>query len=222
MLEKKLTDGGLIINNPTELAIWHSTMLFDRKPGLIVSIGTGFPPADKRATGDKGIHDRVKASQPLETYYRLNVDNISHIALNDKRPETLDMLVTKTQEYCMLNAEQLQSIALKLVALAFHVDSPCQATSNTVSFLVKPRVPKFDLHWSQLGSIEWQTKGGLKQSLSLEIRVTDNTAANLSCLVESKAGAFQCSVQATTIENMTVALIFSSAEKSVYYSAVNL
>uniref|UniRef100_A0A7N6BG00 PNPLA domain-containing protein n=1 Tax=Anabas testudineus TaxID=64144 RepID=A0A7N6BG00_ANATE len=123
-------DGGLLINNPTALAIHESKCLWPNTPlECVVSLGTGrFESPGKSsttytslktkltnvissATDTEEVHTMLDAFLPSDTYYRFNPYISEDISMDDNRQEKLNMLQTEGVRYLEKNEEKLKKVA---------------------------------------------------------------------------------------------------------------
>lgn len=131
MLGKDLhQDGGLMINNPTALAIHECKSLWPNTPvQCVVSLGTGrYETAGKNtttytslktkinnvissATDTEEVHTMLDALLPPDTYFRFNPYMSEEIALDESRRERLNFLQSESERYLDRNTEKLQKAA---------------------------------------------------------------------------------------------------------------
>ncbi|XP_072528308.1 calcium-independent phospholipase A2-gamma-like [Salminus brasiliensis] len=120
-------DGGLLINNPTALAIHECQCLW---PGThlqcVVSLGTGrFEAPSKNtttytslktkltnvissATDTEEVHTMLDALLPPHTYFRFNPYMSEEVALDESRSEKLNQLQAEGMRYLECNEEKLK------------------------------------------------------------------------------------------------------------------
>uniref|UniRef100_A0A7S3G0G6 PNPLA domain-containing protein n=1 Tax=Palpitomonas bilix TaxID=652834 RepID=A0A7S3G0G6_9EUKA len=109
-------DGGVLMNNPTSIALHEAKKLWPGKPiDCIVSVGTGlfhhphgvtgqFGWTDilrtivNSATNTEGVHQTLQDLLPEKTYYRFN-PVIDEIPLDEIRPEVLSALQQGARTY---------------------------------------------------------------------------------------------------------------------------
>ncbi|XP_062317478.1 calcium-independent phospholipase A2-gamma-like [Osmerus eperlanus] len=123
-------DGGLLINNPTALAIHECKCLWPNTPvQCVVSLGTGrYETASKNsatstslktkisnvissATDTEEVHTMLDALLPPNTYYRFNPYMNEEIALDESRHEKFNLLQAEGMRYLERNEEKLQKAA---------------------------------------------------------------------------------------------------------------
>ncbi|XP_034032018.1 calcium-independent phospholipase A2-gamma-like isoform X2 [Thalassophryne amazonica] len=123
-------DGGLLINNPTALAIHECHCLWPNTPlECVVSLGTGrFEATSKQsttytslkakltnvissATDTEEVHTMLDAFLPSDTYFRFNPYINEEIALDESRQEKLNMLQAECIRYLERNEEKLKKVA---------------------------------------------------------------------------------------------------------------
>lgn len=123
-------DGGLLINNPTALAIHESKSLWPHTPlECVVSLGTGrFETPNKNnvtytslktkltnvissATDTEEVHAMLDAFLPPHTYFRFNPYISEEISMDENRQEKLNLLQTECIRYLERNEEKLQKVA---------------------------------------------------------------------------------------------------------------
>ncbi|KAI5100350.1 calcium-independent phospholipase A2-gamma, partial [Silurus meridionalis] len=119
-------DGGLLINNPTALAIHECQCLWPGTPlQCVVSLGTGrFESASKNttytslktklthvissATDTEEVHTMLDALLPPNTYFRFNPYMTEDVALDESRREKLNQLLAEGVRYLECNEEKLK------------------------------------------------------------------------------------------------------------------
>ncbi|KAM9497094.1 calcium-independent phospholipase A2-gamma isoform 1-T1 [Clarias gariepinus] len=120
-------DGGLLVNNPTALAIHECQCLWPGTPlQCVVSLGTGrFESASKNtatytslktklshvissATDTEEVHTMLDALLPPNTYFRFNPYMTEDIALDESRSEKLNQLLVEGVRYLERNEEKLK------------------------------------------------------------------------------------------------------------------
>lgn len=123
-------DGGLLINNPTALAIHESKSLWPHTPlECVVSLGTGrFETPTKNnvtytslktkltnvissATDTEEVHAMLDAFLPPHTYFRFNPYISEEVSMDENRQEKLNLLQTECVRYLERNEEKLQKVA---------------------------------------------------------------------------------------------------------------
>ncbi|XP_067110488.1 calcium-independent phospholipase A2-gamma [Osmerus mordax] len=131
VLDKDLhQDGGLLINNPTALAIHECKLLWPNTPlQCVVSLGTGrYESAGKNnqtstslkakitnvissATDTEEVHTMLDALLPPDTYFRFNPYMTEDIPLDESRREKLDFLQSEGERYLIRNEDKLKKAA---------------------------------------------------------------------------------------------------------------
>ncbi|XP_033987375.1 calcium-independent phospholipase A2-gamma [Trematomus bernacchii] len=123
-------DGGLLINNPTALAIHECKCLWPNTPlQCVLSLGTGrYETVDKNsttytslktklshvissATDTEEVHTMLDALLPPGTYFRFNPYMSEDIPLNESRPEKLNFLKGEAERYLERNEAKLKKAA---------------------------------------------------------------------------------------------------------------
>ncbi|KAM4618150.1 calcium-independent phospholipase A2-gamma-like isoform 2-T2 [Polymixia lowei] len=123
-------DGGLLINNPTALAIHECKCLWPNTPiECVVSLGTGrFETTGKHsatytslktkltnvissATDTEEVHTMLDALLPPNTYFRFNPYMNEEIAMDENRHEKLNFLQAEGLRYLERNEEKLKKAA---------------------------------------------------------------------------------------------------------------
>lgn len=123
-------DGGLLINNPTALAVHESKCLWPNAPlECVVSLGTGrFENPNKNnvtytslrtkltnvissATDTEEVHAMLDAFLPPHTYFRFNPYISEEISMDENRQEKLNLLQTECIRYLERNEEKLKKVA---------------------------------------------------------------------------------------------------------------
>ncbi|XP_016390479.1 calcium-independent phospholipase A2-gamma-like [Sinocyclocheilus rhinocerous] len=124
-------DGGLLINNPTALAIHESKCLWPNTPvQCVVSLGTGrYETVGKTssstytslktkltnvissATDTEEVHSMLDALLPPNTYFRFNPYMSEEISLDENRQERLDFLQAEGRRYLERNENKLKKVA---------------------------------------------------------------------------------------------------------------
>ncbi|XP_034390924.1 calcium-independent phospholipase A2-gamma-like isoform X3 [Cyclopterus lumpus] len=123
-------DGGLLINNPTALAIHECKCLWPNAPlECVVSLGTGrFETPGKNsatytslktkltnvissATDTEEVHAMLDAFLPPATYYRFNPFMNEDISMDENRHEKLNLLQADGIRYLERNEEKLKKVA---------------------------------------------------------------------------------------------------------------
>ncbi|XP_051543997.1 calcium-independent phospholipase A2-gamma-like [Myxocyprinus asiaticus] len=124
-------DGGLLINNPTALAIHESKCLWPNTPvQCVVSLGTGRSETVAKtgsstytslktkltnvissATDTEEVHTMLDALLPPNTYFRFNPHMSEDIPLDENRQEKLDFLLVEGCRYLERNENKLKKAA---------------------------------------------------------------------------------------------------------------
>lgn len=123
-------DGGLLINNPTALAIHECKCLWPNTPlQCVLSLGTGrYETAGKNsttytslkakltnvissATDTEEVHTMLDALLPPDTYFRFNPHMTEDIPLNENRMERLNFLKSEGERYLERNEAKLKKAA---------------------------------------------------------------------------------------------------------------
>ncbi|XP_040007513.1 calcium-independent phospholipase A2-gamma isoform X2 [Xiphias gladius] len=123
-------DGGLLINNPTALAIHECKCLWPNTPlQCVLSLGTGrYETAGKNstaytslktkltnvissATDTEEVHTMLDALLPPDTYFRFNPYMSEDIPLNESRTEKLNFLKSEGERYLERNDAKLRNAA---------------------------------------------------------------------------------------------------------------
>lgn len=123
-------DGGLLINNPTALAIHECKCLWPNTPlQCVLSLGTGrYETAGKNgttytslkakltnvissATDTEEVHTMLDALLPPDTYFRFNPYMSEDIPLNESRAEKLNFLKGEGHRYLERNEAKLRQAA---------------------------------------------------------------------------------------------------------------
>ncbi|TDG96743.1 hypothetical protein EPR50_G00232060 [Perca flavescens] len=123
-------DGGLLINNPTALAIHECKCLWPNTPlQCVLSLGTGrYEAAGKNsttytslktklthvissATDTEEVHTMLDALLPPDTYFRFNPYMSEDIPLNESRAEKLNFLKGEGERYLERNEAKLRKVA---------------------------------------------------------------------------------------------------------------
>ncbi|XP_074554716.1 calcium-independent phospholipase A2-gamma [Halichoeres trimaculatus] len=126
-------DGGLLINNPTALAIHECKCLWPNTPlQCVLSLGTGrYETAGKNsttytslkakltnvissATDTEEVHTMLDALLPPDTYFRFNPYMTEDIPLNENRTEKLNFLKSEGERYLERNEAKLKKAAAVL------------------------------------------------------------------------------------------------------------
>lgn len=122
-------DGGLLINNPTALAIHECKCLWPNTPlECVVSLGTGRFETPGRnsttytslktkltnvissATDTEEVHAMLDAFLPSNTYFRFNPYMSEDISMDENRQEKLNMLQAEGTRYLERNEEKLKKV----------------------------------------------------------------------------------------------------------------
>ncbi|KAM9704951.1 calcium-independent phospholipase A2-gamma [Menidia menidia] len=123
-------DGGLLINNPTALAIHECKCLWPNTPlQCVLSLGTGrYETVGKNstaytslktklshvissATDTEEVHTMLDALLPPDSYFRFNPYMSEDVPLNEKREEKLDFLKSEGERYLARNQDKLRKAA---------------------------------------------------------------------------------------------------------------
>ncbi|TNN73686.1 Calcium-independent phospholipase A2-gamma [Liparis tanakae] len=123
-------DGGLLINNPTALAIHECKCLWPNTPlQCVLSLGTGryettgnsstaytslktkLSHVISSATDTEEVHTMLDALLPPDTYFRFNPYLSEDIPLNESRPEKLNFLKGEGERYLARNEAKLRMAA---------------------------------------------------------------------------------------------------------------
>nr|XP_019933974.1 PREDICTED: calcium-independent phospholipase A2-gamma-like isoform X1 [Paralichthys olivaceus] len=122
-------DGGLLINNPTALAVHECKCLWPNTPlECVVSLGTGrFENPGKNnttytslktkitnvissATDTEEVHAMLDAFLPPDTYFRFNPCMSQEISMDENREEKLNLLLDEGVHYLERNNEKLKKV----------------------------------------------------------------------------------------------------------------
>ncbi|XP_006925391.1 calcium-independent phospholipase A2-gamma isoform X1 [Pteropus alecto] len=123
-------DGGLVLNNPSALAMHECKCLWPDVPlECIVSLGTGRYESDVRntmtytslrtklsnvissATDTEEVHIMLDGLLPPDTYFRFNPVMCENIPLDESRNEKLDQLQLEGLQYIERNEEKMKKLA---------------------------------------------------------------------------------------------------------------
>ncbi|XP_015251610.1 PREDICTED: calcium-independent phospholipase A2-gamma-like [Cyprinodon variegatus] len=123
-------DGGLLINNPTALAIHECKCLWPNTPlQCVLSLGTGrYETVGKNsvsytslktklahvissATDTEEVHTMLDALLPPDTYFRFNPYMSEDVPLNESRQEKLNLLKGEGERYLERNEAKLKKAA---------------------------------------------------------------------------------------------------------------
>lgn len=123
-------DGGLLLNNPSALAMHECKCLWPDVPlECIVSLGTGRYESDVRnnvtytslktklsnvinsATDTEEVHVMLDSLLPPDTYFRFNPVMCENIPLDESRNEKLDQLQVDSMKYIERNEEKMTKLA---------------------------------------------------------------------------------------------------------------
>ncbi|XP_030630051.1 calcium-independent phospholipase A2-gamma [Chanos chanos] len=148
-------DGGLLINNPTALAVHECKCLWPSTPvQCVVSLGTGrFEASSKHsatytslktkltnvissATDTEEVHTMLDALLPPHTYFRFNPYMQEDVALDENRQEKLDQLQAEGVRYLERNKEKLKK--------AVRILTREKSVPQRVAEWVKLRVDMYD------------------------------------------------------------------------------
>ncbi|XP_017161429.1 calcium-independent phospholipase A2-gamma-like isoform X2 [Poecilia reticulata] len=134
-------DGGIIMNNPCNLAVHESRLMWPNTPfQCVLSLGTGRYDNVKRspststslrenitnlifsATDTEGVHTLLGDLLPPDVYFRFNPMMNDEVSLDENQPETLDKLVMETQDYLETNRSKVAKLCLVLNSQRSPVD----------------------------------------------------------------------------------------------------
>uniref|UniRef100_H0VAB4 Patatin like phospholipase domain containing 8 n=1 Tax=Cavia porcellus TaxID=10141 RepID=H0VAB4_CAVPO len=123
-------DGGLLLNNPSALAMHECKCLWPDSPlECIVSLGTGRYESDVRnsatytslrtklsnvinsATDTEEVHVMLDGLLPPDTYFRFNPVMCENIPLDESRNEKLDQLQLEGLKYMERNEQKMKKLA---------------------------------------------------------------------------------------------------------------
>uniref|UniRef100_A0A8C8RS39 Patatin like phospholipase domain containing 8 n=1 Tax=Pelusios castaneus TaxID=367368 RepID=A0A8C8RS39_9SAUR len=123
-------DGGLLINNPTALAVHECKCLWPDVPlQCVISLGTGRYESEKKnnvtytslktkltnvissATDTEEVHTMLDGLLPPNTYFRFNPLMNEDIPLDENRKEKLSQLQTDGMRYLERNVEKIKKAA---------------------------------------------------------------------------------------------------------------
>lgn len=123
-------DGGLLLNNPSALAMHECKCLWPDVPlECIVSLGTGRYESDVRnvttqtslktklsnvinsATDTEEVHIMLDGLLPPDTYFRFNPVMCENIPLDESRNEKLDQLQLEGLKYIERNEQKMKKVA---------------------------------------------------------------------------------------------------------------
>nr|XP_056703226.1 calcium-independent phospholipase A2-gamma [Euleptes europaea] len=123
-------DGGLLMNNPTALAVHECKCLWPNMPlQCVISLGTGRYESEGKtnvtytslkaklnnvissATDTEEVHTMLDALLPPDTYFRINPLMNDDIPLDESRKEKLNQLRTDGIRYLERNEEKLKKAA---------------------------------------------------------------------------------------------------------------
>uniref|UniRef100_A0A1A8NPF4 Patatin-like phospholipase domain containing 8 n=1 Tax=Nothobranchius pienaari TaxID=704102 RepID=A0A1A8NPF4_9TELE len=123
-------DGGLLINNPTALAIHECKCLWPNTPlQCVLSLGTGryetagtssttytslktkLAHVISSATDTEEVHTMLDALLPQDTYFRFNPYMSEDVPLNENRKEKLNLLKSEAECYLERNEAKLRKAA---------------------------------------------------------------------------------------------------------------
>lgn len=125
-----LQDGGLLLNNPSALAMHECKCIWPDTPlECIVSLGTGRYESDVRntatytslktklsnvissATDTEEVHIMLDGLLPPDTYFRFNPVICENIPLDESRNEKLDQLQLEGMKYIERNEQKMKKVA---------------------------------------------------------------------------------------------------------------
>lgn len=124
-------DGGVLVNNPTALAIHESRLLWPNESlQCVVSLGTGrYAPTQDvsaarglslrekvskivdSATDTEGVHNIMTDLMPPATYFRFNPYLSEDLQLDEIRQDKLEVMARDTQMYLRKNGNKLNKAA---------------------------------------------------------------------------------------------------------------
>ncbi|XP_028815119.1 calcium-independent phospholipase A2-gamma-like [Denticeps clupeoides] len=123
-------DGGLLVNNPTAVAVHECQCLWPGTPlQCVVSLGTGrFESAGEQsathtslktklthiissATDTEEVHTMLDGLLPANAYFRFNPYMREDVSLDESRREKMDLLQAECQRYLDRNEEKLRKAA---------------------------------------------------------------------------------------------------------------
>uniref|UniRef100_A0A8C5E2T2 Calcium-independent phospholipase A2-gamma-like n=1 Tax=Gouania willdenowi TaxID=441366 RepID=A0A8C5E2T2_GOUWI len=125
-------DGGLLINNPTAVAVHESVCVWPGVPlECVVSVGTGrFQSLGKSsnsatysslksklsnvissATDTEEVHSMLDAFLPADTYFRFNPFLSEDVSLDERREDRLRLLQAEGERYLLRNQDKLRKAA---------------------------------------------------------------------------------------------------------------
>nr|XP_042717103.1 calcium-independent phospholipase A2-gamma isoform X2 [Chrysemys picta bellii] len=123
-------DGGLLLNNPTALAVHESKCLWPNVPlQCVISLGTGRYESERKnsitytslktkltnvissATDTEEVHTMLDGLLPPDTYFRFNPLMNEDIPLDENRKEKLNQLRTDGIRYLERNEEKIKKAA---------------------------------------------------------------------------------------------------------------
>ncbi|XP_040599134.1 calcium-independent phospholipase A2-gamma isoform X2 [Mesocricetus auratus] len=127
---KVAADGGLLLNNPSALAMHECKCIWPDVPlECIVSLGTGRYESDVRnaatytslktklsnvinsATDTEEVHIMLDGLLPPDTYFRFNPVMCENIPLDESRNEKLDQLQLEGMKYIERNEQKMKKVA---------------------------------------------------------------------------------------------------------------
>ncbi|KAJ8249924.1 hypothetical protein COCON_G00231400 [Conger conger] len=155
-------DGGLLINNPTALAVHECKCLWPNTPlQCVVSLGTGrFESPGKNstaytslkakltnvissATDTEEVHTMLDALLPPDTYFRFNPHMSEEIPMDESRRERLNALQTEGARYLERNEEKLRRAADTLLQEKSSIQRlACPSPSGSNGFTLIPQTSK--------------------------------------------------------------------------------
>ncbi|KAG5830457.1 hypothetical protein ANANG_G00310830 [Anguilla anguilla] len=105
-------DGGLLINNPTALAVHECKCLWPNTP---LHLKTKLTNVISSATDTEEVHSMLDALLPPDSYFRFNPFLSEDIALDESRRERLNLLQAQGAQYLQRNEEKLRRAAAALL-----------------------------------------------------------------------------------------------------------
>ncbi|XP_028849283.1 calcium-independent phospholipase A2-gamma-like [Denticeps clupeoides] len=134
-------DGGLILNNPSAVAIHECRLLWPNEPfQCVLSLGTGFYDNDRRgtatstslrakisnlissATDTQGVHTLLHDLLPPNVYFRFNPTMSADVSLDESRSGALEQLKADAQMYLERNKVKMDHLCTALSSERTAVD----------------------------------------------------------------------------------------------------